>query len=98
MLAGVDFHQAEVPHPVMSQRMRLGADGELGTFQGMLNSLDELSVWDRCPGLSTIWSLHRLNIPQGNLMSAAMQDEICVGLFGLAGWVSSRSTIRGSPF
>ena len=48
-LLSVDFHEAEVASAVVSERVRLRADGQLRGGECALDGLNELMMWDRLP-------------------------------------------------
>jgi hypothetical protein len=54
----LNFHQAEVTAAIVGQTVSLIADDEAVGTDGVLDSGDEIDVWDRRPGLSVPGSRH----------------------------------------
>jgi len=84
LLLCVDFHQTEVALTLMGQRMSLGADAQVGRFEGVLDGSDQLMVRDGTPTRRGAGCLHLADILQINVRGAAMQDE--VGGFACRWW------------
>lgn len=83
---GVNLHQTKIPHSIMCQAVGLGADAQMGGFEGFLDGGDELVVRDGTPGGGWIWSWNFANFLQIDVMSAAMKGEVrCSALDGNGG-------------
>ena len=73
---GVNFHQTEVALTIMTQRMGLGANAQVGGAQGLLDGRDELMMWDGTPALRVAGRGDFPDFIEFNMGGTAMKEEI----------------------
>ncbi len=77
-LLSMDFHEPEVASAVVSEAVRLRADGQLGGGERALDGLDELMMWNRLPRRGGPWRFHRAHLIECHGLCAAVEDEVGV--------------------
>ncbi len=75
-LVALDLHQAEVAQAIMTEAVRLGADGEAVAADDALYLFDQLDVWDGRPGGRGSWRGYVDDLVTFGGFGTAVEDQV----------------------